>query len=53
MLTLRQIIRLANLEDANLSGVNLMGANLKTAYMNGAILCNTTMPDGSAIYSGC
>ena len=48
----------ANLEGANLFGANLGGANLRGAtldytYMNGAILCNTTMPDGSVIYSGC
>mgnify|MGYP003121719385 FL=1 len=53
----------ANLEGANLSGANLRGADLggadlrsavlASAYMNGAILCNTTMPDGSVIYSGC
>ena len=28
-------------------------ANLIDAYMPGATLCNTTMPDGSVIYSGC
>ena len=53
----------ANLEEANLKGANLKGANLaganlnearlSYAYMKGAILCNTTMPDGSVIYSGC
>ena len=48
----------ANLEEANLKGANLAGANLNEArlsyaYMKGAILCNTTMPDGSVIYSGC
>ena len=43
----------ANLSGANLSGANLIGANLDFTYMYGAILCNTTMPDGSVIYSGC
>ena len=43
----------ADLSKANLGGANLIGANLDFTYMNGAILCNTTMPDGSVIYSGC
>ena len=42
----------ADLEDADL-GASLYGANLTFARMQGAILCNTTMPDGSVIYSGC
>ena len=57
-----------NLQGANLQGVNLQDANLQDAVlrdavlrdarligaiMNGVILCNTTMPDGSVIYSGC
>ena len=51
-------LRGANLSGADLSGTNLGAANLTEAnlwatYMNGAILCNTTMPDGSVIYSGC
>ena len=32
---------------------DLGGANLSGAYMQGAALCNTTMPDGSVINSGC
>ena len=36
----------------NLRGANLTGANL-AAVMKGATLCNTTMPDGSVINSGC
>ena len=32
---------------------DLRGAILTYATMTGAILCNTTMPDGSVIYSGC
>ena len=43
----------ANLSKANLSGANLSETFLNYAIMNGAILCNTTMPDGSVIYSGC
>ena len=38
---------------ANLYGANLENANLRGADLRGAILCNTTMPDGSVIYSGC
>ena len=44
---------MANLRDADLSGANLRDAILGYAIMNSAILCNTTMPDGSVIYSGC
>ena len=43
----------ANLRFADLSGANLSGADLSLALINGAILCNTTMPDGSVLYSGC
>ena len=43
----------ANLTKAELSGANLTGANLNYAIMKSAIFCNTTMPDGSVIYSGC
>jgi len=32
---------------------NLEAADLRGAKMKGAILCNTIMPDGSVIYSGC
>mgnify|MGYP001452434411 CR=1 FL=1 len=41
------------LSGADLSGASLKDAKLGYASMNGAILCNTTMPDGSVIYSGC
>ena len=45
-------LRRANLSDANLSGAKLNGANLSDANLNEvnldkAILCNTTMPDGT------
>ena len=43
----------ANLTGANLTDANLTSALLQYATMNDAILCNTTMPDGSVIYSGC
>ena len=43
----------ANQNGADLSGANLKDANLSYAFMKGAILCNTTMRDGSVIYSGC
>jgi uncharacterized protein YjbI with pentapeptide repeats len=43
----------ANLAGANLDGANLLEARLSYARMKGAIFCNTTMPDGSVIYSGC
>ena len=42
-----------SLENANLGGANLEGADLKYANMNGAILCNTIMPNKLVIYSGC
>ena len=43
----------ANLMDVDLRGADLRGAKLSYTIMKGAILCNTTMPDGSVIYSGC
>ena len=43
----------ADLNGADLRFANLNGADLKSANMKGAVLCNTTMPDGSVIYSGC
>ncbi len=46
-------LRGANLLAASLKGANLGNAKLRIALMKGAILCNTTMPDGSVIYSGC
>jgi len=36
-----------------LSNANLEGAVLNNVSMKGVILCNTTMPDGSVVYSGC
>jgi len=46
-------LRKATLAEEGYGFANLRGANLEGAYMLGAILCNTTMPDGSVIYSGC
>ena len=46
-------LRGANLQDVDLSSAVLRDARLIGAIMNGVILCNTTMPDGSVIYSGC
>ena len=43
----------ADLEGANLEDASLVLANLEDAYLDGTKLCNTTMPDGSVIYSGC
>ena len=42
-----------DLNRTNLSGAGLKDADLSGALMKGAILCNTIMPDGSVIYSGC
>ena len=46
-------LRGADLLAADLTAADLFGANLASANMNGAFLCNTIMPDGSVIYSGC
>ena len=46
-------LKRADLRDADLEGANLRHADLEGALMKGAILCNTTMPDGSVINSGC
>ena len=46
-------LKFANLEWANLEWANLQGANTDYATMKGAILCNTTMPDGTKDNSGC
>ena len=37
----------ANFTDTNLTEVNLIGANLTNVNLNGAIFCNTFMPDGT------
>lgn len=46
-------LRYAILYKANLDGADLRKADLSYAKMSGAKLCNTSMPDGSVIYSGC
>ena len=43
----------ASLIGANLEDASLVLANLEDACLDGTKLCNTTMPDGSVIYSGC
>jgi len=43
----------ADLTGADLTGTNFRKADMNFVNMKGAILCNTTMPDGSVIYSGC
>jgi len=40
---------LQQLKDTN----ECVDCNLEDAYLDGTKLCNTTMPDGSVIYSGC
>ena len=47
------IVTDADLSSANLGGANLTHAELATTFMSDTILCNTIMPDGSVIYSGC
>ena len=45
---------LQKLKDTNeCVNCDLTDANLDYAMMKGVIFCNTTMPDGSVIYSGC
>ena len=46
-------LRGANLEGANLASADLTGAFMRGTYMVEVLLCNTIMPDGSVIYSGC
>ena len=42
-----------DLSGANLSGADLIFANLSGADLRDARFCNTVMPDGTVIYSGC
>ena len=45
---------LQKLKDSNeCAECNLYGADLNYATMKDTTLCNTIMPDGSVIYSGC
>jgi uncharacterized protein YjbI with pentapeptide repeats len=37
----------------NFTGVDLTGANLGRVSLDGVILCNTTMPDGTINNSSC
>ena len=50
---LQQLKNTGKCATCDLGGADLGGANLSGAYMQGAALCNTIMPDGSVIYSGC
>jgi uncharacterized protein YjbI with pentapeptide repeats len=43
----------AYLNRSDLSNAYLYGSMLSNAYLKGVILCNTTMPDGSVLYTGC
>ena len=43
----------ADLIGANLSGADLRDADLSGADLRDARFCNTVMPDGSVLYSGC
>ena len=42
-----------DLTGADLSGANLTHADLTHADLRDARFCNTVMPDGSVLYSGC
>ena len=46
-------LRGAYLNGAYLNGANLNGSVLRYATVTGVTLCNTIMPDGSVINSGC
>ncbi len=43
----------ANLTNANLTNANLSQSGTQNLILNGAFLCNTTMPDGSLQNPGC
>jgi uncharacterized protein YjbI with pentapeptide repeats len=43
----------ANLTEANLTNADLTDADLTNANLEGAIFCNTTMPDGTVRNDGC
>ena len=47
------VILEADLRGANLDGADLYGTDLSYTTMQGAILCNTRMPDATKVYSGC
>jgi uncharacterized protein YjbI with pentapeptide repeats len=42
-----------NFTNSNLTDVNLFSTDLTGATLNGAVLCNTTAPDGTVMYDGC
>ena len=43
----------ADLRGANLDGVDLSDSYLGNVTLSGAVFCNTAMPDGTVLYSGC
>ncbi len=43
----------ASLKHANLEGTDLTGATLKISQLNTARLCETKMPDGTTVVTGC
>ena len=43
----------ADLRGANLDGVDLSDSDLGNVTLSGAVFCNTAMPDGTVLYSGC
>jgi uncharacterized protein YjbI with pentapeptide repeats len=46
-------LRDADLSGADLSSANFSGASLYMADLRDAQFCNTVMPDGTTLYSGC
>ena len=43
----------AQLDGAHSIEANLKGADLSYVFITGVTFCNTKMPDGSVIHSGC
>jgi len=43
----------ASLKNANLEGTDLTGATLRISQLNTARLCETKMPDGTTVVTGC
>lgn len=43
----------AKLKHANLEGTDFTGATLRISQLNTARLCDTTMPDGTVVMTGC
>ena len=51
--SLKKLNALGNCPSCDLSKALLYKANLEGSDLSGAILCNTTMPDGTIDNSGC